>query len=873
MTWECWVLRTWSSNMSTSTADSVRLCFLLIALLCMVTCRRAAAQSGGELSRPVEFVASDSLRIALAASDRTASLIGNASVVYEDVKLTAWTIDIFFDIDELRARGRQTGEGAADRPTIIQAGEEFSGTSLAFNLNTRRGRIVAAETQIEDGFIRAGVVKAIEDNTLFIRDGVYTTCNCTTNPSYSLRSKKMKMVGDDWIYTGPIQLFLFNIPTPLWLPFGFLPARDTRRSGPLPPTYGEDEFGFYLRDFGWYFAMNEFMDLQLQSGFWTQGSWETRGLYRYRKRYAFDGQLQMDYARFRNGVRGDPLFAIRQTSAFRWTHNQTIGQTATFNTNVNLSSTSFLRAVSQQYDDRVRQDLQSSLRYTQRWSSRSMSVQASQRQSLANGQVNMVLPAFRFSQNNIKVRNTVTAGYTLNVDNRFDFTPLSDAQLQAAGDPAAADISWWDALRSPSDFRRATGKEDPFSFRASHRIPVSAPFSVQSLPVLGNVRLNLSPDVTYTEDWFLRTEERQISADSSTVETSSRDEFFALRQFSSSVNSSTVFYGQFPARFAGLSRIRHTVRPNVGFSYRPDFFDEKWGYTRTVTTPSGEETRFAVVPGVSRGEQRAMTFSVNNTFEAKKQDSPAGDPGASGGTIVKLFDLSAASSYNFAADSLKLADLRLTARTRVAGKIDVDARSTFSPYDLSPSGGLTRASAFSLATPLGRMTSLNVTIRTSLRSRTGAGDRPMTSPRGGFLPGGLADPSGSAQILQTSLRSPDTDFSIPWSTSIDFTYGITKPGLTTIRRAILNTSFDFSLTPNWKVAGRTGYDVEQRELVTTNIALAHDFDCWQMSFNWIPFGSFQSWGFDLHVKSGHLRDLLRIRQPKSDINDRFRSLL
>ncbi len=869
----CSVLPTWYSNMLTNADSSVCVRHLLIAVLAFVPFRISTAQEARTLTRPVEFVASDSLLIRLATATRSASLVGNASVVYEDVQLTAWTIDILFDIDELRARGLRADSGLVGRPTIVQAGEEFQGTTLAFNLNTRRGRIVGAETQIEDGFIRAGVVKAIEDNTLFIRDGVYTTCNCTENPSYSLRSKKMKMVGDDWIYTGPIQLFLFNIPTPLWLPFGFLPARDTRRSGPLPPTYGEDEFGFYLRDFGWYFAMNEFMDLQLQTGFWTQGSWETRSLYRYRKRYAFDGQLQVDYARFRNGVRGDPLFAIKQTSAFRWTHNQTIGQTATFNTSVNLSSTSFLRAVSQQYEDRVRQDLQSSLRYSQRWTSRSMSLQASQRQSLASGQVNMVLPSFRFSQNNVKLRDAITTSYTLNVDNRFDFSPLTDAQFEAAGDPTAADISWWDALRSPSDFRRATGDEDPFAFRASHRIPVSAPFSVQSLPVLGNVRFNLSPNVTYTEDWFLRTEERRLAPDSSAVLTSSKDEFFALRQFSSSVNSSTVFYGQFPARFAGLSRIRHTVRPNIGFSYRPDFFDERWGNTRSVTSPSGEETQFAIVPGVSRGEQRALTFSVNNTFEAKKRNRQTDASENEAGAIVKLFDLSAASSYNFAADSLKMADLRLTARTRVAGKVDVDARSTFSPYDLSPSGGLTKGSAFTLTSPLGRLTSANITVRTSLRSRTGAGDRPMTAPRGGFVPGGLSDPTGSAQILQSSLRSPNTDFSIPWSTSIDFTYGITKPGLSTIRRAILNTSFDFSLTPNWKVAGRTGYDIEQRELVTTNIALAHDFDCWQMSFNWIPFGSFQSWGFDLHVKSGHLRDLLRIKQPKSDINDRFGSLL
>ncbi len=127
-------------------------------------------------------------------------------------------------------------------------------------------------------------------------------------------------------------------------------------------------------------------------------------------------------------------------------------------------------------------------------------------------------------------------------------------------------------------------------------------------------------------------------------------------------------------------------------------------------------------------------------------------------------------------------------------------------------------------------------------------------------------------FFQNNLPAEYADFSIPWSLSLDFTYGVTKTGANTIRRAIINTTFDFSLTPNWKVASRTGYDFDRQEMVTTNISLARDFDCWQMSFNWVPFGSYQSWGFDLHVKSGHLRDLLRIRQPKSDVRDRFGSL-
>lgn len=861
------------------------------------------AQTSGtdELSEPVDFSAADSLVIRLGSGARSATLFGDAEVSYEDARLNAFSIDLFFDLDKLSANGLRDSTGWTGRPTFTQNEEAFTGDSLFFDMISRRGRVVGAQTAIEEGFIRAGSVTAGEDSTLYVRDGVYTTCSCVEDPSYSLRSDKMKLINRKWIYTGPIQLYLYNIPTPLWLPFGFLPAQDSRRSGPLPPTYGEDQFGFYLRDFGWYFAMNDYMDLQLQAGFWTQGSWESRLLYRYNKRYGFDGQTQLDYARFRNGVKGDPSFSIRQVGSFRWTHNQTIGLTANLNANVNLSSATYLKAVSQQYDDRVRQDIQSTVRFSQRWDSRSISVQVDQRQVLSTGQVSMTLPSFRFSQSSFKpfrrderrpgeregIQDKLTVSYSFNVDNRFSFSP----NASFPDDPGAADITWWDALRSPEDFRRATNGTDPFDFRASHRIPVSAPFSIRRIPGLGGVNLNLSPSVNYTEDWYIRTERRALAADSSRIITASSAEFFALRQYNTSISGSTVFYGLFPVSAFGFSGLRHTLRPNVGFTFRPDFYDDRFGYTRTYTDADGTPVTYATVPGVGRGKQQALTFSLNNTFETRRSMSgvATGGIGAGSGTgsgagagstagaapgstlrTLKLLDLSASSSYNFASDSLKFSDLRLSARTRVLGKVDIDARSTFSAYNVNANGRTVNESAFSVRTPLGRLTTVDITMRTSLRSRQGAGDRPLTAPRGSMIPGNV-DPTG--QFLQNTMTSPQTDFSIPWSLSMDVSWGIMRTGTQTNRRATVNTSFDMSLTPNWKVTGRTGYDFERNELVTSNLALARDFDCWQMSFNWIPFGNYQSWGFDLHVKSGHLRDLLRIRQPKSDVRDRFGSLL
>lgn len=862
-----------------------------------------ARQQDARVESPVVFSAGDSLIFHLGKGNRSGTLHGLASVTYDGNVLDAWEIDLLLADEELHARGLVSDTGWVGKPRIQQGEDEFSGSELAFNLKTQRGRVVGAQTRYEEGFIAADVVKALEDSTLFIRNGVYTTCECVEDPSYSLRSNKMKMVGREWIYTGPIQLFLFNIPTPLWLPFGFLSAQDSRRSGPLPPTYGEDEFGFYLRDWGWYFSMNDYMDLQLQGGFWTRGSWEVRSLYRYRKLYAYDGQFRLDYARFRNGERGDPGYSIRQTSAFRWTHNQDIGQKSKFNANVNLSSSSYLRSVSQDYNDRIRQDIQSSLKFTKRWTGKNLSVQVNQRQQLTTNQVTLTLPSLSFSQSSFKplarsvrqpgsresIRDKLTVSYNASVNNSFRFVPLPDEELLARGDTLAADINWLDAVLSGEDYERATGRDTRFDFRATHRIPVSAPFSVNRLPLLGDLSLNFSPTFTYTEDWYLQSELRQLNADSSGIDVVNDPGFFALRQFSSFVSASTIFYGLFPVNAFGFRGIRHTVRPNVGMSWRPDFYSERWGYVRSYTDASGNEIDYGAVSGISRGKQQALTFSLNNTFETKR--APSDSTSSNGSTqvgarnqAVKLFDLNISSSYNFAADSLRMANVSLSGRTRLFGKVDLDVRSSFSPYEVSSLGVRTTESAFSVSSPLGRMTSTNITLRTSLRSRQGNGDRPITSPRGAMMPTGTtfgdtrfgndgygSGLAGSNGLLQNNYATAGSDFSIPWSLNLDFSYGVTKPGISTIRRAILNASFDFSLTPNWKVASRTGYDFEQKQMATTNVALARDFECWQMAFNWIPFGRYQSWGFDLHVKSGALRDLLRIRQPKSDVRDRFGS--
>ena len=541
----------------------------------------------------IEFSAVDSLVITFdELTGDIGSLFGNSTVDHTSAKLTAHQIDILFEKDELRATGAPSDTGTVGQPSFTQDSETFVGSELSFNLSTERGRVVGAQTAYEDGFIRADVAKFSGDSTLYVKDGLYTTCECFEDPSYSLRSNRMKIVNRKWVYTGPIRLYLYNIPTPLWLPFGFLPAQEGRRSGPLSPQYGEDEFGFYLRNWGYYWALSDYLDLQLQGGLWSKGSWETAGSFRYNKRYRYNGQLHLEYARLRNGERNDPEFGINETSSLRWSHSQTISPSSSLAANVDLSTSGYLRAISESYDDRVKQTVGSSITYRKRWTGvgRSLTFKTSQQQSFANSTVDLTIPSLSFSQSSRKpfARSSrspgqdeawyekITYSYNMTSTNRFNFVPLSDEALLAAGDTAATNISWTDALISPTDYRRATGKDVPFVFKTSHSVPVSASFSTG-----GFLPLNLTPQMSFTEDWFLRTNRRSVIDSTNQVVTTSEPGFFALHQFSTGVSANTTIYGLFPVKIGRYDGMRHTLRPRLGFSYRPDFTSDTWGYSRT----------------------------------------------------------------------------------------------------------------------------------------------------------------------------------------------------------------------------------------------------------------------------------------------------
>ena len=884
-------------------------------------------------SEAVTFSARDSMviRTSQEGQDR-GTLHGNASMSYQEASVQAQTIEMNFQTSTLRARGAPSDTAQGSRPLFQRGGgggqgsggprppggsggggQSFTGKVLSYNLGTKRGRVVAARTERQDGYVQGGAVKMFEDSTLFVEDGTYTTCNCPpgVTPSYSLRSSEMKLA-DRWVYTGPIQLYLFNVPTPLWLPFGFLPNIEGRRSGPLPPQYGEDRRGFYLRDWGWYFALNPYMDLTIRAGIWSQGSYEIQPRFRYSKRYNYDGDLEFTYRRERVGEEVDPSFQNRHEGQLRWNHSQDLSPTSSINGDVNLATSSdFARRNSDNYNDAVRQDVSSSINYRKRWPNggRQFSLRASQDQQFQSGTVNMTLPNIGFSQNSFKPfrqaqrvgeerwYEKITTSYQLDVRNRYSFQPRDPRDLRRNGTPAdsaladsieRADVNWYEALVDRQKYELATGDDKLYDFEATHRIPLNMSFRVD------RYNLTLSPNARYVSDWYIntvrRTARRDSTGDVGEIVERTEPGFYARHDFNTSLSASSEVYGTFPVGVGAFQGLRHRLSPSLSMNYQPNFNAPFWGRTRVLRFPdgtpvrdsqTGDLARYNIVDGrrVNRSTQQwSLNFSLRNVFETKRVTTDT--TGRRNTERVQLLNLDVTGlSYNFAADSFRVGNnISVNARTRI-DPFNVSVRSSFSPYALRPTTlgddrVFRRVDRLMIAeNPLtpARLTSFRFSMGANFSSqdggqgsvrRTGRARGGQQGTRRGSQTGSHGRGDGSASGRAGSGPSQLSELSLPWSLNFNFNYGLQKRQKeVTNRTATLSVNFNLNVTPLWRVRGNTGYDFVQGELSTTRISINRNLGCWNMSFTWVPFGRYQKYGFNLQVSSGRLSQLLQLQIP------------
>ncbi|NSL91142.1 LPS-assembly protein LptD [Chitinophaga sp. Mgbs1] len=809
------------------------------------------------LDAPVTYKAKDS--IILMVPDKRFYLYGTANTKYKSIDLSAEKMNFDQATGVLEAtNAKDTAGKFYGRPVMNDGGQSFESDTLRYNFTSQKAKIYNTRSQYGEGYVHSEYTKKAADNTIFGFKNGYTTCNLDT-PHFSFRARKIKVIPDKLVISGPANLEIMGIPTPLFIPFAIFPITQGQRSGILPPQYVvNQQKGMGLENGGYYLGLGEHMDLTLRGDVYSYGSWSLTASPTYRKRYRYSGGMNLSFANTRFG---DPSVKSEFQSSrdFRVTWNHSMDSKArpgvNFGASVNFGTSSYNRYNVFDYNTRVNNNIGSSISFSKAWQGKpyNLTVGLTHSQNLSTRDVSISFPDATFTVNTI-----------------YPFQPKeligSPKWYQKIG------VSYNTSLRNQANFKDSLfGKQAMFDAMQSgmqHSIPVS--FSV---PVLKT--LTFSPSINYNEYWYTKKLIRSWKDDKRIndttfggVDTAYASGFYTARSLSVSASLSTAVYGMYGFnKHSKVKAIRHVMRPTVSATYTPDFSSAYYYSYRY--NKAGDIARVSYFDGSIVGVPQAGTFAglnfgIDNNLEMKVFSRK--DTSGNHEKKVKLLDgFGITGNYNFMADSFKLSTFSLYARTNLFDKVNISANGSVDPYVTDARGHRIEKFAWQAGKfSLGRLTNATISLSTSFQSKDKKSkDKEQRLDSLENMQSADAAFQAQQRQLQMVRNNPGeyVDFDIPWrvdlSYSLSYTNNIIVDSGGVVKRITQYVSFngDFSLTPKWKIGLNSGFDFTNMQIAYTNMYISRDLHCWQMSINLIPFGSFRQFSITINPKAGILRDL------------------
>lgn len=822
---------------------------------------RDTTRKGSMLEAPIKGKNRDSL--VFNVRDKMVYVYGEGDITYQTMNMKADYMRINMDTRVIRAYGVNDtvdNKPVVTRPEFTENGKTYTMDTIDYNMKSKKAKIKGVATQEGEGYLIGDNVKKMTDNSINISSGRFTTCENTDHPHFYLEMTRAKFIPGKKAIFGPSYLVMEDVPIYfLGVPEGFFPMSSGPKSGFLMPTYGEEYVkGFFLRDFGYYFTFNDYIDLTLTGGIYTLGSWEAAASSRYIKRYKYSGSFSADFSKVRFGDKGSPDYTNQSNFRIQWTHTQDskFRPGSTFSASVNFSTSGYSKYSATTINDILSTQTNSSIAYSKTWSGTPFSLSANMAvsQNSSNSTISVTLPTVVFNMSRVypfKRKQTmgkerwyekISVSYTGKLTNSVSTT---EKEL----------------------FTKQTLKD--MKNGVEHTIPVSTSMTLFNY-------LNITPSANYTERWFFKKQERQWNPETNTVDYLEPEYgFYRLYNYNVGVSASTKLYGMY--RFKNpkskIQAFRHVITPTISFSYAPDFSHQKYGYYKAVQSDTtGRVTIYSPFAGnaysvPSSGRSMSLNFSLQQNLEMKvlsKRDT-------TGTRIIKLIDnFTISGSYNFLADSMNLSNISLSFRSKLTNNFGIQLSATLDPYVVTPEGRRINKLMLSRG-KLGRIVSTGWSFGYSFNSKN------QSAPSGQALTNDITsqpidpaysnpffDPYGTMDPVLRRQYMAQTyyDFNMPWNFSFNYTisYGISlvNNGTTGYRKNINQTigfNGSVNLTPKWGISFQGGFDLMTRKLTTSSISITRDLHCWQMGFSWIPFGFHKSWSFNIGVKSSMLQDL------------------
>lgn len=833
------------------------------------------------IDAPVDYECTDSL--VYDAETRLVHLYGKAQVKYMDMTLNAAKITMNMDSSMVRAAGeRDTAGILQDKPVYSQGSDNYHSELMAFNFKTKKGYITNVETTQGDGFMQSQHSKRAADGTLYLEHAKYTTCDAKHPHFYIALSRAKVRPGKESVF-GPAYLVVADVPLPLAVPYGFLPFNKKYSSGFIMPSYGDETSrGFYLRDGGYYFAINDYMDVKALGEIYTKGSWGLSAETNYRKRYRYNGNFYISFLRTVDGEKNMPDYAVTKSLKVQWTHSKDAkaSPNTTFSARVNFASENYERSnLESMYNPLAytQSTRASSVSFSHTFPSIGLNIAGSTNltQSLRDSSVSMTLPDLSISLNRFyPFRRKHQAG--------------KERWYEKISMSYTGSLS--NSINTKEDKLFKSNLVKDWRNGMQHRIPIDATFQVFKY-------INISPQFSLRDIMYTNRVMRSWDETTQKEVADTTYGFYNLYDWSLGVSANTTLYGFYKPwrKLFGdkIIAVRHVFKPSVSFSYAPDFTSSHYGYQRTYvkTDANGEVSTVTYSPyssGIysypSGTKQGMITMSVSNNVEMKVKS----DRDTTGERKISIIDeLYGALSYNMAAETRPWSNLNTRIRLKLTKNYTFSMAAVFATYAYAfdKNGrvvtsdrtewsygrfGRFQGMSQNLSYTFNNETLSKLFSRRSDRS-TASNDETDTdtdAEDANIDPDLRNAKKGGKQKKQKAKVDEDgyLRFSLPWSFTVSYGISMAEDRSKQINVRRMRYPYSFTQTMNfsgylriaegWNISFTSGYDFNYHELSMTTASVSRDLHCFEMSCS-VVLRPYSSFNFTFRARANELADALK----------------
>ena len=776
----------------------------------------------------------------------------NAEVSYQDMKINADYIQIDWDKGLIFARGKVDSTGKITEPAVAtQGGKKYEYSEFNYNYKTKQAIAYNARTEESEGVIVAEKTKKVNDSVFYLKRGKYTTDEYflkkkDTIADYYLLAPDIKLVKgkeNSKLITGPIQMYIEQVPTPLILPFAILPFSEKRMAGILIPSFGErQDVGFFLNSLGYYLPIGEHFDVKTYFDYYTKGSWNFRPEVTYRKNYKYNGSFRGEIGTTIRGIKGLENYTKSSVYNIAWTHTQDTKANPFFNfsASVNITSNKFYNnTVNNSHifnQSALNAQQNSTVSFTKRFLNLPITITGtgSYSQNFTTGLTDIRLPQLNVSTNQFylfKPKTGVRTGLLENINVNTGLQFSNYVSGVKSGDLFTKTM--WDNMQ--------TGAKNKIELATNTTVAKFFTFS------LGANIDNVATTKTISKNYNPVT---------NTLERNLNKNLTGYSTFSTSASLQTVLYGMLKfGEKSKIQAIRHMVTPSIGFTYSPDFGDPKFGYFKSYYDERGVLTTYSIFEGgmfgsPNQGLTQSIGFNINNNLEMKvrsKTDS-------TGTKKVKIFEsLNISGGYNFAADKYKWSLISISTQTSFfQNKLSVNSNVLIDPYQIvfipGQENGI-RTENF------GHFNIQSFSMNFSF---------PLNNETFGKKED-LATKYKTKGEIRNEVYYFDQDnysrFNQPWTLNLNANYGYSKTN-TRFGKSVASLGLDGSvkLTPYWSLSGNTHYDFVSKSLAYTRLGFSRDQRSFSFTFNWVPFGQYKVYDFFISIKANILKDAVKYKE-------------